>query len=358
MDTRPFGRKERGVRRWCPRCVWLEEASLTSRGPLPSICKFLLSSFAGEPRLFASCPLHLPRTPATLPLSPLSRSAASGCTTWRGKERVGVRKRQGLGGGGGCPTSTTDWRIITCNPRTQKQPRPPPLTPPPPRTQMASQLLARASSLLGRRAAAAPASVVRPTALGTTMQLSNAPQRKPTVAPQSEPKTTFSEILDRATTIFFLTELMRGFWLSFEVSMKPKVTINYPFEKGHLSPRFRGEHALRRYPNGEERCIACKLCEAICPAQAITIEAEQRADGSRKTTRYDIDMTKCIFCGFCQVCIGWFGGVKRIGLTLSTHPLTYSPTYLYNKTTGGLPRGRHCRRPQLRVRNRDTRGTY
>ena len=81
---------------------------------------------------------------------------------------------------------------------------------------------------------------------------------------------------------------------------KPKVTLNYPYEKGPLSPRFRGEHALRRYPNGEERCIACKLCEAICPAQAITIEAEPRDDGSRRTTRYDIDMTKCIYCGFCQ----------------------------------------------------------
>ncbi|RDY02925.1 NADH dehydrogenase [ubiquinone] iron-sulfur protein 8-B, mitochondrial, partial [Mucuna pruriens] len=90
------------------------------------------------------------------------------------------------------------------------------------------------------------------------------------------------------------------------------VLINYPFEKGPLSPRFRGEHALRRYPTGEERCIACKLCEAlyvdvtkcslslICPAQAITIEAEEREDGSRRTTRYDIDMTKCIYCGFCQ----------------------------------------------------------
>ncbi|KAJ8956224.1 hypothetical protein NQ318_014955 [Aromia moschata] len=81
---------------------------------------------------------------------------------------------------------------------------------------------------------------------------------------------------------------------------KEPATINYPFEKGPLSPRFRGEHALRRYPSGEERCIACKLCEAICPAQAITIEAEERADGSRRTTRYDIDMTKCIYCGFCQ----------------------------------------------------------
>ena len=79
-----------------------------------------------------------------------------------------------------------------------------------------------------------------------------------------------------------------------------QVTINYPHEKGQLSPRFRGEHALRRYPSGEERCIACKLCEAVCPAQAITIEAEMREDGARRTTRYDIDMTKCIYCGFCQ----------------------------------------------------------
>lgn len=79
-----------------------------------------------------------------------------------------------------------------------------------------------------------------------------------------------------------------------------RYTIYYPFEKGPISPRFRGEHALRRYPTGEERCIACKLCEAICPAQAITIEAEEREDGSRRTTRYDIDMTKCIYCGMCQ----------------------------------------------------------
>lgn len=79
-----------------------------------------------------------------------------------------------------------------------------------------------------------------------------------------------------------------------------RYTIFYPFEKGPISPRFRGEHALRRYPTGEERCIACKLCEAICPAQAITIEAEEREDGSRRTTRYDIDMTKCIYCGYCQ----------------------------------------------------------
>ena len=81
---------------------------------------------------------------------------------------------------------------------------------------------------------------------------------------------------------------------------KPKVTLNYPFEKSTLSPRFRGEHALRRYPNGEERCIACKLCEAVCPAQAIIIEAEERPDGGRQARRYDIDMTKCIYCGLCE----------------------------------------------------------
>uniref|UniRef100_A0A673A796 NADH dehydrogenase [ubiquinone] iron-sulfur protein 8, mitochondrial n=1 Tax=Sphaeramia orbicularis TaxID=375764 RepID=A0A673A796_9TELE len=91
-----------------------------------------------------------------------------------------------------------------------------------------------------------------------------------------------------------------GLAMTMSYLFREPATINYPFEKGPLSPRFRGEHALRRYPNGEERCIACKLCEAICPAQAITIEAETRADGSRRTTRYDIDMTKCIYCGFCQ----------------------------------------------------------
>ena len=95
-------------------------------------------------------------------------------------------------------------------------------------------------------------------------------------------------------------ELLSGMGLTLRYFFKPKVTLNYPYEKGPISPRFRGEHALRRYPNGEERCIACKLCEAICPAQAITIESEPRADGSRRTKRYDIDMTKCIYCGFCQ----------------------------------------------------------
>ena len=106
--------------------------------------------------------------------------------------------------------------------------------------------------------------------------------------------------LDRTARSFLLTELVVGFALTLKYMFKPKVTVNYPYEKGPLSPRFRGEHALRRYPNGEERCIACKLCEAICPAQAITIEAEPREDGSRRTTRYDIDMVKCIYCGLCQ----------------------------------------------------------
>ena len=107
-------------------------------------------------------------------------------------------------------------------------------------------------------------------------------------------------ILDRGARLVFLSEVAQGLWLTLRYMFKEPVTVNYPFEKGPLSPRFRGEHALRRYPNGEERCIACKLCEAICPALAITIEAEPRADGSRRTTRYDIDMTKCIYCGFCQ----------------------------------------------------------
>ena len=99
----------------------------------------------------------------------------------------------------------------------------------------------------------------------------------------------------------FLLEFVAAFFLSMKYFFKPKATVNYPFEKGPLSPRFRGEHALRRYPNGEERCIACKLCEAICPAQAIVIEAgPRRNDGTRRTTRYDIDMTKCIYCGYCE----------------------------------------------------------
>jgi NADH-quinone oxidoreductase subunit I len=107
--------------------------------------------------------------------------------------------------------------------------------------------------------------------------------------------------IGQAAKSLFLMEFVSALYLAMRYFFAPKATVNYPFEKGPLSPRFRGEHALRRYPNGEERCIACKLCEAICPAQAITIEAgPRRNDGTRRTTRYDIDMVKCIYCGFCQ----------------------------------------------------------
>jgi NADH-quinone oxidoreductase subunit I len=107
--------------------------------------------------------------------------------------------------------------------------------------------------------------------------------------------------LAQAANSLLLREFAAAFVLGMKYFFKPKATINYPFEKNPVSPRFRGEHALRRYPNGEERCIACKLCEAICPAQAITIEAgPRRNDGTRRTTRYDLDMVKCIYCGMCQ----------------------------------------------------------
>lgn len=97
-----------------------------------------------------------------------------------------------------------------------------------------------------------------------------------------------------------LWELVKGLQVTGKYLFKRKITVQYPEEKTPMSPRFRGLHALRRYPNGEERCIACKLCEAVCPAVAITIDSEQREDGTRRTTRYDIDLTKCIFCGFCE----------------------------------------------------------
>lgn len=99
---------------------------------------------------------------------------------------------------------------------------------------------------------------------------------------------------------FLLLDLVKGLSITFVNMFRKKFTLMYPWEATPISPRFRGEHALRRYRNGEERCIACKLCEAVCPAQAITIEAEPRPDGSRRTTRYDIDMVKCIYCGLCE----------------------------------------------------------
>jgi len=98
----------------------------------------------------------------------------------------------------------------------------------------------------------------------------------------------------------FLLELLRGLALTGRYFFRKKITVQYPEEKTPMSPRFRGQHAQRRYANGEERCIACKLCEAVCPALAITIDLEQREDGTRRTTRYDIDLAKCIFCGFCE----------------------------------------------------------
>lgn len=97
-----------------------------------------------------------------------------------------------------------------------------------------------------------------------------------------------------------LWEILKGMSLTLKFLFKSKVTLNYPYEKAKRSYRFRGEHALRKYENGEERCIACKLCEAVCPAQAIYIESHERDDGTRRTSRYDIDMTKCIYCGLCQ----------------------------------------------------------
>lgn len=106
--------------------------------------------------------------------------------------------------------------------------------------------------------------------------------------------------IDRVAVRFLMIELLRGMALTLRYMFRPTVTLNYPYEKAPESPRFRGEHALRRYPNGEERCITCKLCEAICPSQCIVIESEPRQDGSRRTTRYDIDMTKCIYCGLCE----------------------------------------------------------
>jgi NADH-quinone oxidoreductase subunit I len=115
-----------------------------------------------------------------------------------------------------------------------------------------------------------------------------------------EEATNMINSLKRFLNTFLLFELVKGLMVTGRHLFARKITIQYPEERTPMSPRFRGLHALRRYPNGEERCIACKLCEAVCPACAITIESEERADGTRRTTRYDIDLFKCIYCGFCE----------------------------------------------------------
>ena len=134
----------------------------------------------------------------------------------------------------------------------------------------------------------------------------------------------------RCAEHILLWDIWVGLYISLKYFFKKKVTLNYPLQKSIPSPRFRGEHALRRYSTGEERCISCKLCEAICPAQAITIEAEPRADVSRRTTRYDIDMTKCIYCGFCQEACPVDAIVEGHNIEFSafTHQ-----ALLYNKST-------------------------
>lgn len=120
------------------------------------------------------------------------------------------------------------------------------------------------------------------------------------MAPNPTPKPSWHQRLAAAIKSLALLELLGGLWLTLRKMFGRKITVFYPEEKTPQSPRFRGLHALRRYPNGEERCIACKLCEAVCPAMAIHIESEVREDGTRRTTRYDIDMVKCIFCGMCE----------------------------------------------------------
>lgn len=154
---------------------------------------------------------------------------------------------------------------------------------------------------------------------------------------QRQPPKDMAGVLDESAQTLFLTEMLRGLTLTLKVFFEPKVTINYPFEKGPLSARFRGEHVLRRYPTGEERCIACKLCEAICPAQAITIETEEREDGARRTTRYDLDMTKCIFCGYWYVLIcSYFDRPPSIS--------SIKPYFVFflSLQSRSLPRGCYC----------------
>ncbi|KAL7945015.1 hypothetical protein V8C42DRAFT_324319 [Trichoderma barbatum] len=177
---------------------------------------------------------------------------------------------------------------------------------------MAPTLSASAAAMLAKRQLARAPASTSSLMMATRMLATPYHQQRGYATPKGPPPQNFrtsqqvewawekDSLLDRLGKYFLMTEMARGMYVLLEQFFRPPYTIYYPFEKGPISPRFRGEHALRRYPSGEERCIACKLCEAICPAQAITIEAEERADGSRRTTRYDIDMTKCIYCGFCQ----------------------------------------------------------
>ncbi|XP_049519898.1 NADH-ubiquinone oxidoreductase subunit 8 isoform X1 [Dermacentor silvarum] len=160
-----------------------------------------------------------------------------------------------------------------------------------------------------------------------------------------EPGSSIRENIDVVSKRIFFTELFRGLAVVTGTIFKEPATINYPFEKGPLSPRFRGEHALRRYPSGEERCIACKLCEAICPAQAITIEAEEREDGSRRTTRYDIDMTKCIYCGFCQEACPVDAIVEKLQRALK------SPKNFLERSTMVKPHSHNHQQAQFLPRN-------
>lgn len=141
------------------------------------------------------------------------------------------------------------------------------------------------------------------------------------------PKTRHS-FIDVIISKFFFMDIFYGFWLTISFFFRRKITLNYPFEKGPISSRFRGEHVLRRYPSGDERCIACKLCEVICPAQAITIESEPRSDHLRRAVVYDIDMTKCIYCGLCQAACPVDAIVESSNFEFSTET---HEELLYNK---------------------------
>ncbi|KID69060.1 NADH-ubiquinone oxidoreductase 23 kDa subunit, partial [Metarhizium brunneum ARSEF 3297] len=183
---------------------------------------------------------------------------------------------------------------------------------------MAPALHASAAMLARRQLAGAPSTTSSLVVVASRLMAAQQHQTRGYATPAGPPPKNFrtsrhtewpwdkEKTLDRLGKYFLLTEMARGMYVLMEQFFRPPptrlhmATVSIDTMQGPISPRFRGEHALRRYPSGEERCIACKLCEAICPAQAITIEAEERADGSRRTTRYDIDMTKCIYCGFCQ----------------------------------------------------------